>query len=113
MKQVGRMLELERLHLENTDVSDGGLAHLGRLEKLGYLNLYGTKITDAGMQALHGLNNLRKLYVWQTEVTAEGKRDFERAVNLEINIGSELAAPDGDGEEAKKPEAPAPAQNNQ
>ncbi|MFT5467920.1 MAG: putative membrane protein [Verrucomicrobiales bacterium] len=102
MKLIGRMVELERLHLENTAVTDSGLGRLSRLENLNYLNLYGTEITDLGLDALQGLPKLRKLYLWQTKVTPQGKRDFERAVNLEINIGS-----DGDDEEESPAEDPA------
>lgn len=110
LKLIGRMPELERLHLEKTAVTDAGLAHLAGLTNLEYLNLYETKITDAGLAPLHGLPKLRKLYLWQTAVTIQGKRDFERAVNLEINIGSE-----GEEETVEEPapkpveEPPAPA----
>lgn len=109
MKQIGRMLELERLHLENTEITDGGLSHLTRLAKLNYLNLYNTKVSDDGLGALYGLRSLRKLYLWQTDVTIDGKRDFERAVNLEINIGSEMEQPAAAEEPAEEGEA----QNNQ
>lgn len=105
MKQIGRMIELERLHLENTKVTDAGLGKLTRLQKLNYLNLYGAEITDAGLKPLQSLSKLRKLYLWQTKVTPEGKREFERAVNLEINIGAEVAEP----VKSVEGEAPPPA----
>ncbi|MBL9151334.1 MAG: hypothetical protein JNK37_02560 [Verrucomicrobiales bacterium] len=93
LKTVGRMRQLERLHLEGTKITDAGVAELGRLEKLEYLNLYGTPVTAAIFESLAPLRNLRKLYLWQTKVDASAAKAFQRSMSLEVNIGTELENP--------------------
>ena len=44
--------KLERLWLEDAQITDAGLVHLKGLTKLERLHLYDTKVTDAGVQDL-------------------------------------------------------------
>lgn len=67
---------LNKLHLEQTAITDQGLSSLAGLQYLEYLNLYQTKVTDAGLQHLKSLPNLRSVYLWQTAVTADGLAKF-------------------------------------
>ena len=84
------MTSLTRLHLEQTKITDKGLANLKGLINLEYLNLYGTEITDLGLEELAGLSKLKNLYVWQTKVTEAGVGKLKKAVpNLEIVTGWE------------------------
>ena len=88
--------KLRKLQLQNTALSDAGLEHLGKLASLEILNLYGTGITDAGLQHLAGLKNLKKIYLWQSKVTSDGAGKLRAAIpSVEINLGL--------------PEAPKPA----
>lgn len=83
-----KMVNLERLHLENTQFSDAGLAKLGALQKLEYLNLYGDKVTDAGISKLAAAKALKKLFVWQTGVTKSGATALEgKLPGLKVNVG--------------------------
>jgi hypothetical protein len=109
------MVNLERLHLENTQFSDAGLAKLGALQKLEYLNLYGDKVTDAGISKLAAAKALKKLFVWQTGVTKNGATALEGQVpGLKVNVGlseaeiAKLTAPP-----PAPPPAPAPAKKEE
>lgn len=104
---LAKMVNLERLHLENTKFTDAGLAKLGGLKSLEYMNLYGTKTTDGGIAKLEGAKALKKLFVWQTGVTQNGAKALEGKIpGLKVNVGlteaeiAKLTAP---------PPAPPPA----
>lgn len=83
--QVAKLKNLQKLHLEQTNVTDAGLKNLKVLANLEYLNLYGTAITDAGLTELVGLKNLKTVYLWQTNVTEQGLANLKKAMpSLEI-----------------------------
>ncbi|CCH03425.1 Leucine-rich repeat, ribonuclease inhibitor subtype [Fibrella aestuarina BUZ 2] len=85
MATIGKLKNLQKLHLERTAVTDAGLRQLGSLTYLEYLNLYGTNITDAGLANLAGLKSLRTVYVWQTKTTEAGIAKLKQALpNVEI-----------------------------
>lgn len=86
---------LSRLHLDQTAVSDAGLAHLTDLGRLEYLNLYANEnITDAGIEHLKQMESLRRLYLWQTKVTDEGATELQEALpELQIDRGWENRPP--------------------
>ena len=68
------MRGLERLHLDQTRVTDDGLSRLSHLRRIEYLNLRGTAVTDKGLASLRALPRLRSLYLWQTAVTPAAAR---------------------------------------
>ena len=70
--EVGKLKNLNKLHLEGTSVGDAGLNHLKGLPYLEYLNLVGTKVTDAGLLKLAALKSLKNVYVWKSAVTDSG-----------------------------------------
>jgi hypothetical protein len=107
---LAKMVNLERLHLENTKFSDAGLAKLAALQKLEYLNLYGDKVTDGGIASLAAAKALKKLFVWQTGVTQNGAKALEAKLSgVKVNVGlseaeiAKLTAP------PPAPPAPPPA----
>ena len=107
---LAKMVNLERLHLENTKFSDAGLAKLAALQKLEYLNLYGDKVTDGGIASLAAAKALKKLFVWQTGVTQNGAKALEaKLAGVKVNVGlseaeiAKLTAP------PPAPPAPPPA----
>lgn len=88
---IADLPHLTRLHLQQTSVTDAGLAHLGNLEFLEYLNLYGTAVTDSGLVHLESLPALNSIYLWQTEVTDAGVTRLQSALpDLYINTGLSL-----------------------
>jgi hypothetical protein len=61
-----------QLVLDNTRVTDAGLARLRNATRLQTLSLGGTVVTDAGLEHLRGLTQLQRLYLHKTLVTDAG-----------------------------------------
>jgi hypothetical protein len=104
-------VKLRKLQLQNTGITDAGLAHLRQLAELEVINLYGTAVTDDGLQSLTGLKHLKKLFLWQSKVTEEGAGKFREAhPGVEINFG--LSAMPKPAEASTKDNAAKPAVPN-
>jgi len=89
---IADLPHVTRLHLQQTSVTDEGLAHLSNLEYLEYLNLYGTAVSDSGLVHLEELPELQSLYLWQTNTTEAGTERLQSAVpELYINTGLSLS----------------------
>lgn len=85
------LINLNRLHLENTPVTAAGLIHLKGLINLEYLNLYGTAVTDAGLEQLSGMTHLKHLYLWQTKTTEAGVANLKKILpKVDISTGAEF-----------------------
>ena len=90
---IATLPNLTRLHLQHTEVGDGGVALLAALQRLEYLNLYGTAVTDEGLVPLSSLKRLRALYVWETGVTPAGISRLQAALpRLTIETGAGAVA---------------------
>ena len=74
---------LDRLELENTDVTDKGVAALGILTELTAVNLDGTKLTDRGLVVLASLPLLSELHVGRTRISDRGLIPLEHCPKLE------------------------------
>jgi hypothetical protein len=72
LESVARLPNVTRLRLQNTAVTDKGIARLAGLAHLESLNVFGTRVTDAALEPMAAMMSLRTVYVWQTGVTAEG-----------------------------------------
>jgi hypothetical protein len=92
---VGKLVDLEELHLSKTQVTDRGLVHLKDLKHLKTLILSNTKITDEGLKHLAGLTDLKRLdldnYVYRDGkpirtvlITDEGLAELASLKNLEL-----------------------------
>ena len=77
---VQALPRLRELGLDQTEVTDLGLAKLKRLPHLTRLSLNGTKVTDAGLDHLDGLKQLRELLLTDTKVTDEGVAKLQQAL---------------------------------
>ncbi len=98
--------KLRVLQLQNTALTDAGLQHLATLTSLENLNLYATGVTDAGLPQLAGLKNLKKIFLWQSKVSAAGADQLRAAIpGLDVNLGLPDAPKPG---EAPAKDAPAP-----
>jgi mono/diheme cytochrome c family protein len=76
---------LQRLHLDGTNVTDAQLQQLSNLPKLTYLNLYNTKIGDQGAAALKACTHLQQVYLTATEVTSKGITELKTS-NPELEL---------------------------
>lgn len=66
--------------LNNTQITDGGLADVQGLTRLKRLELNHTQVTDAGLIHLQGLTNLRELRLGATQVTDAGMTRLGQAL---------------------------------
>ena len=76
---LSQYTNLQRLHLDNSNVSDDDLESLHQLPKLNYLNLYSTEITDKGIEHLQACSSLEKVFLMETKVTKEGVAQLKAA----------------------------------
>jgi hypothetical protein len=65
-------LKLNRLWIEDTQITSAGLRHLSRITALQLLGLMKTPIGDAALEHLVEMKHLRVLALQQTAVTAAG-----------------------------------------
>ena len=66
---IARITNLTLLQLNNTKVTDKGLASLNKLDNLQSLNLVGTKVTAQGILQLGSLMSLQSIYLYRTKVS--------------------------------------------
>jgi uncharacterized membrane protein/mono/diheme cytochrome c family protein len=67
-KIIGQCINLTRLSIDHTNLTDTQIIHLAGLKNLQYLNLVGTKITVQGIQQLRTITTLEDLYLGQTSI---------------------------------------------
>lgn len=80
LAQLSQLRKLQALTLSGTDITDSGIRHLTGMPDLWQLMLARTRITDRGLARLRGLNKLRWLDVERTLVTTAGVNSLQRAV---------------------------------
>lgn len=76
-------LELVKLDLGNTKITDAGVQKLAAMPmagKLATLSLNGTAITDAGAAQLEKLSNLKMIHLHGSKVTPEGFAKLKKAL---------------------------------
>lgn len=65
---IAKLTHLTRLQLANTKITDAGLGHLRSLQQLQVLNLVGTAVTEKGLASLRELKSLRAVYLYKTGI---------------------------------------------
>ena len=84
--QLAQLKNLVRLNLAETNSGSGGVSKLQTLNNLEYINLINTKVTDDGLLALSGVKSLKHIYCWNSLITQKGIYNFKQkntAVKLE------------------------------
>jgi len=81
--QISELKELRRLHLEHTQITDLGIAHLKACENLSYLNLIETKVSDVGLKLVGEIKSLKELYLFNTNITKEGLRNLNPQIKAD------------------------------
>ena len=88
-KLLPKLVNLWKLSLDRTAITDRALAPLEKLTRLESINVYGTAVTDAGLKPLEKLPRLRSVYAWQTQVTTQGAETLQAsAKKAHVNIGA-------------------------
>jgi len=84
-----KLVNLWKLGLERTAITDRALAPLEKLTRLESVNVYGPAVTDAGLKPLEKLPRLRSVYAWQTQVTTQGAEALQASVKkAHVNVGA-------------------------
>jgi len=88
LELLGRLRQLERVHLDIPEASAAGLAHLSGLPKLDYLALTGaTRLTDAALASLADLTQVRILalqFPWMTNAALKHLRTLTGLEQLHL-----------------------------
>jgi hypothetical protein len=71
---------MEELYLANTNVTDEGLASLAGMTHMRFLSLSGCNITDKGLEHLRNMSNLTRLDMPETRVTPAGVAKLQKHV---------------------------------
>lgn len=87
-ENLAKFINVERVHLEKTEVGNATVAALASLPRLKYLNLHSSKIDDKALEMLMATPTLDKLYVWKTPVEYDTAKALEKAIpGLAVNLG--------------------------
>ena len=88
LKWISGLPNLSKLYLDNTLITDEGIALLKNTTELRYLNLVGTSITEKGLSALSSLPLLKSVYLYQSEVKIEDMAEIQqRMPKVYFDIG--------------------------
>ena len=71
LSMMGRITALRELYLDRSPLNDEGMAHLQNLVNLVKLNISATSVTDAGVECLRDMKELRELSCWENNLTDE------------------------------------------
>jgi len=82
-RRLEGLTSLGELKLQDTNITDAGLAHLKGLTSLELLYLGKTQITDAGLAHLKNLTALRHLCVHETQVSNAGLEQLKSLTSLQ------------------------------
>jgi|GEM_PF-4888358 len=86
LKNLAKMPQLLQLSVEETSVSDAGLAYLSNCPQLEDLNLRGTQVSDKGMKHLLCLKKLRIIGLEKTKVTPTGLSSLKSLPLKKISV---------------------------
>lgn len=78
--RISRFSKLRGIELQDSTVTDSGLANLRGLKEIEELNLRSTAITDAGLEFLRDLKSLEGIYLHNSTVTNEGVNKLKQAL---------------------------------
>ena len=84
------LVKMRWLNLDNTRISDLGLAHLKGSTSLKWLWIENTQVTDAGLAHLNGLTSLELIHLGNTRATKAGVDDLVQATGLTFIGGGPL-----------------------
>lgn len=76
------LVNIKRLYLDDSEVTDTELVHLKGLKRLENLGLKGTQITDTGLVHLEGITGLRALTLDRTQITDAGLVHLKKLTQL-------------------------------
>lgn len=84
LARLSSFLQMERLFLDGTSITDRGLRSLAPLHNLQMIELDHTSITDVGLSYLSVFTQLKTLNLSRTQVTDEGLQHLRPLTQLEM-----------------------------
>lgn len=78
LKSLAQFKNLERLILNNSDVSGKGLSNLSELKKLASLSLTGTKTDLASARNFGNIASLKEVFIWNTAIQPSEVKELEK-----------------------------------
>ena len=80
LEALSRLDNLERLVIQNTVITDGGIEHVRKLSGLRWIFVFHTPITDSAIEHLLVLPRLDEVKLYGTDVTTKGKLRLEESL---------------------------------
>ncbi len=90
---IGMYSSLRVLNLQQTMITDRGVAALINLYLVFTINVYGTSLTDESIPSLSQLNSLQEIYIYNTQITESGIRTLEESNSECTVIGKQVLRP--------------------
>jgi uncharacterized membrane protein len=89
MNLIAQLRNLRVLYLNNTGITDAGIAKLSPLVELRWLSVVGTKVSDASVETFAKLTNLNTLFLFETNLTDQGiTRILDAKQDIRIDTGN-------------------------
>lgn len=83
----GKFVNLEKLRLDNTGITDQTLERLQNLKNLKVLNIHNTAVSDAGLENLLLSVVPERIFIWETEVDKTRAAELADQFQTEISTG--------------------------
>jgi uncharacterized membrane protein len=80
LKALNNFPHLQKLYLENTGISDTGIAYLKGMTYLEYLNISGNRISGKVLSTLKQFGNLKKVFFYETNIPASSLIAFQTSI---------------------------------
>ncbi len=88
MAGIGKLVNLQKLNLANSLVTNESLSQLGALQELETLNLTGTRTSEAGLAQLRGLKKLKRIYVFGSDFNKSNLQAIQQQIpGVNIDTG--------------------------
>jgi hypothetical protein len=67
-QKIGTLINLTKLSIEHSNITDKGLQYLQELKQLAYLNLVGTRISSSVLLQLNGWTKMQQIFLASTSI---------------------------------------------
>ncbi len=104
METIVKMINLDKLMLNETKITDMGLKTISDLPNLRSLSLFGTEVTDKGIAELAKMSSLKNVYLTNTKVTQGGVDELKSRLPQAM-IEFSVPSPPKPKKMAEKPKA--------
>ena len=86
-RDLEKLKKLQRIALNNNQITDAGLRELAKLKNLEKLILWSNEITDEGLKEIVKIQQIEKIWVISAKVTKGGMAELKKAMPNCIIVG--------------------------